>query len=340
MASRTVLYTIACMAIFLQSTFTDAQSIGVCYGRVADNLPSPKEVAGMYKQYGIGKMRMYDADSAVLSAFENSGVEIMVGVLNQDIQTLASSQDAATQWFNTNIKPHYPAANIKYISVGHEILATDDQNAPFLLPAMRNLHAAIDAANLQNQIKVSTTWDAGSLLVHSSPPSAAEFWPKIAQTMYSILEFLRTTGSPFMADIYPYKSSTNNVSIDYVLFRPTKPVVDGNLVYHNLFDAIVDALISAMEAIGQLNIPIVITESGWPSSGDNVATVSNARTYNNNFIRHVLSATGTPKRPGKSIESFVFTMFNEDQKPGDIKEQNFGLFYPDTKLPLYPVQFK
>ena len=85
--------------------FVDAQSIGVCYGRIGDNLPSPKDMVGMYTQYGIGKMRMFDADSTVLGAFENSGVEVTVGVNNGDVQTLASSQDAASQWFNTNIQP-------------------------------------------------------------------------------------------------------------------------------------------------------------------------------------------------------------------------------------------
>jgi hypothetical protein len=85
--------------------FVDAQSIGVCYGRIGDNLPSPKDVVGTYTQYGIGKMRMFDADSTVLGAFENSGVEVTVGVNNGDVQTLASSQDATSQWFNTNIQP-------------------------------------------------------------------------------------------------------------------------------------------------------------------------------------------------------------------------------------------
>eukprot|EP00253_Pinus_taeda_P016735 PITA_16735 len=319
----------------------DAQSIGVCYGRVADNLPPPPAVASMYTQNDIGKMRMYDADPTVLSAFENSGVEIMVGVANQDIQTLASSEDAATQWFTTNIKPHLPAANIAYISVGDEILPADQVNAPLLLPAMQNLYAVIQTAGLENDIKVSTSHSMG-ILGSSYPPSAGAFSAQVADTIKSILGFLAVTDSPFMINVYPYfsySSDPNDILIDYALFLPTSPVVDGNLTYHNLFDAMVDAVFSAMEVFGYPNVAIVVTESGWPSNGTNDATVSNAETYNNNFIQHVLSTAGTPKRPGQSIESFVFAMFDEDQKPGPITEQHFGLFYPDTKLPVYPVNF-
>ena len=268
-------------------SFADAQSIGVCYGTNGDNLPQPPDVASMYKQNSIGKMRIFDADPTVLSAFENTGVEILVGVLNQDIQMLASSADTATQWFNTNIKPHLPAANITYISVGNKILLADPSSAPLLLLAMQNLYAAIQAEGLDNQIKVSTTHSM-TFLSTSYPPSAGAFCPDLADTIKAILGFHSTSGSPFMINVYPYYSylsDPTNVPIDYALFRPTTPVVDGNLTYYNLFDAIVDVVLSAMGALGYPNVNIVVTESGWPSNGTDAATISNAQTYNNKIGR-------------------------------------------------------
>jgi exo-beta-1,3-glucanase (GH17 family) len=100
----------------------------------------------------------------------------------------------------------------------------------------------------------------------------------------------------------------------------------------------VDTLLSAMEALGYPNVPIVITESGWPSAGADVATVENAQAYNNNLIQHVLSNAGTPKRPGTSIETYIFALFNENKKEDPETERNFGIFNPD-KSPAYSVNF-
>jgi exo-beta-1,3-glucanase (GH17 family) len=84
-----------------------------------------------------------------------------------------------------------------------------------------------------------------------------------------------------MANVYPYFSYIGNrgsISLDYALFKSTSTVVqDGDRSYNNLFDAMVDTLLSAMEALGYPNIPLIITESGWPSAGADVATVDNAQ---------------------------------------------------------------
>ena len=95
--------------------------------------------------------------------------------------------------------------------------------------------------------------------------------------------------------------------------------------------------------MGYENISIVVTATGWPSFGTDIkasiATVENARTYNNNLIKHVLSNEGTPMRPGKSIETFIYALFNEDQKMGEYETtKNWGLFYPN-KTAVYPLLF-
>ncbi|KAL4197315.1 hypothetical protein AMTRI_Chr04g187680 [Amborella trichopoda] len=47
--------------------------------------------------------------------------------------------------------------------------------------------------------------------------------------------------------------------------RPGTVVQEGNLPYQNLFDAILDAMYSALEKVGANTIDIVVSASGWPT---------------------------------------------------------------------------
>jgi len=340
MAASTQIILIGCIAIFCCSILADANKIGVNNGMNGDNLPPTDQVVTLLRKNNIGKYRIFQGNPNVLKAFENSGIDVIVGVGNDELQNISSSQDSANGWVNNNIIPFYPAANIKYIAVGNEVLPST-QYVQYLVPAMTNIHIAIKNANLQNNIKVSTTL-ATSVIGNSFPPSRGAFRDDVNDTMSSILKFLSDNGAPFMANVYPYFSyigDRSTISLDYALFKSNSTVVqDGGRSYNNLFDAMVDTLLSAMEALGYHNVPLVITESGWPSAGADVATVKNAQAYNNNLIKHVLSNAGTPKRPGTSIETYIYALFNEDRKTGGETERHFGLFHPN-KTPVYPVYF-
>nr|QFI56874.1 beta-1,3-glucanase [Picea asperata] len=336
---QTKIILIGLIAIFCCSVFTDGDKIGVNYGMDGDNLPSPDEVVTLMNSNNIGKMRIFKANKDALKAFANSGIDVIVGVGNDELEAISSSQDSANGWVNDNIVPFYPATNIKYIAVGNEVLPSS-QYVSYLFPAMTNIQTAVQNANLQNNIKVSTTHLMG--VTNGFPPSQGVFVDNVKDTMNSILKFLSDNGAPYMANVYPYFSYTGSggsITLDYALFKSTSTVVqDEDRSYTNLFDAMVDTVISAMENLGYPNVPIVITESGWPSAGADAATVENAQSYNNNLIQHILSNAGTPKRSGTSIETYIFALFNEDKKTGDATEQHFGLFNPDQS-PVYSVNF-
>ena len=308
------------------------QSNGVCYGMVADDLPAPDEVVQLYKSSGIKNMRIYAPDSRVMEALRGSGIGLILGVVNQDIGNLAGCPSRAATWVQTNVQPYYPAVNILYIAVGNEVQGGATQS---ILPAMRNLAAALAAAGLAG-IKVSTCVRL-DVVANSFPPSSGVF----AQPyMADIARFLAAAGAPLLANVYPYfayKEDPRSISLGYATFRPGTTVRDaGNgLVYTNLLDAVV----AALEKAGAGGVRVVVSESGWPSAGGFAASVENARAYNQGVVEHSGKGKGTPKRPGAALEAYVFAMFNENQKPGDPTEKSFGLFHPN-KSAVYPIRFR
>ncbi|KAL4204255.1 hypothetical protein AMTRI_Chr01g108870 [Amborella trichopoda] len=313
-----------------------AQTVGACYGMWADNLPPPNEVVALYQSKGIKKMRLYDPNTAALQALRGSGIQVMLGLPNNNIRQAATDQSYVANWIRTNVQAYLPAVDIRYIAVGNELIPGGD--AGNVLPAMQNVYNAIRSAGLQDRIKVSTSV-ATTVIGTSFPPSAGAFSSQSSSTMTSIIRFLSSTNAPLLVNVYPYFSYIGNmrdIRLDYALFTANSDVVtDGQFRYRSLFDAIVDGVYAAMEKVGGSGVPIVVSESGWPSAGGTAATTGNAQTYNSNLVRHV--GQGTPRRAGRPLETYVFAMFNENKKPAGI-EQNFGLFFPN-KQPVYDVSF-
>lgn len=105
-------------------------------------------------------------------------------------------------------------------------------------------------------------------------------------------------------------------------------------VYNNMLDAQVDAIGSAIVALGSGNrtVKITISESGWPSkgeSGETAATPDNAKTHNTRLVERAQSSKGTPMSPKENIQKFVFALFNENKKEGGVSERSFGMFNGD-----------
>lgn len=318
--------------------------IGVNIGTDLSDMPSPTQVVALLKAQQIRHVRLYDADGGMLLALANTGIHVTVSVPNEQLLAVGQSNATAANWVARNVAAHIPATNITAIAVGSEVLTTIPNVAPVLVSALRYIHSALLASNLDKQIKVSTPLSS-SIILDSFPPSQAFFNRSWDPVMVPMLKFLQSTDSYLMLNIYPYYDymlSNGVISLDYALFRPLAPnkeVVDANtlLRYTNVFDAVIDAARYAMAFLNFTNVPIVITESGWPSKGDASepdATVDNANTYNSNLIRHVLNSTGTPKYPGVPVSTYIYELYNEDLRPGSISEKNWGLFDMNG-VPIY-----
>ncbi|KZV15897.1 lichenase [Dorcoceras hygrometricum] len=323
------------LSVILCSRVADAK-IGVCYGILGSNLPSPREVVSLCRRYGIGSVRVYNPNPGVLKALNGSKISVMVGVPNEDIPTIGQNPAAAQAWVKNNIRG-FQDVKFKYIVVGNEINPLDPATAsiaPFVVPAMQNIYAAVSGSS----IKVSTAISTG-ILGKSYPPSAGAFWADISGYIGPVIHFLKRHNSPLLANIYtflPYIGDPHHISLEYALFTsPSAFVVDGPYKYQNLFDATLDAIHVALEKFGAHYVDIVVSETGWPSAGGLGASVQNAKIFNTNLVKHV--SAGTPRRPGKHIETYIFDLIDENQKSPEY-ERHWGLFLPN-KYPKYPLTF-
>lgn len=311
--------------------------IGINIGTDVTNLPSAVDLVAILKAHQITNVRLYDADRQMLNALAGTGIEVMVGVTNEEVLGIGQSPSTAATWISKNVAAYLPETNITAIAIGSEVLTSIPNAAPILVPAMNYLHRALVASNLNFQVKVSSPQPM-DVIPRPFPPSTATFNSTWNSTIYQFLQFLKNTGSFYMLNAYPYYGYTNGngiFPIDYALFRPlssTKQIVDPNTLFHyaSMFDAMVDATYYSMEALNFSGIPVVVTESGWPWLGgtnEPDATLKNAETYNNNLIRRVHNDSGPPSQPNLPISTYIYEMFNEDKRPGPTSEKKWGVFF-------------
>ncbi|WOG98835.1 hypothetical protein DCAR_0418181 [Daucus carota subsp. sativus] len=328
------------------ATFSDGGSVGVNYGRIANNLPSATKVTNLLKTHGLTRVKVYDSDPTVLKSLSNTDIKVTIDLPNELLVSAAKSQAFATSWVRQNVVAYHPSTQIEAIAVGNEVFVDPKKTTRFLVPAMQNVHNALVKFNLHRVIKVSSPI-ALSALQNSYPASSGSFKPElIGSVIRPMLDFLRQTGSDLMVNAYPffaYEANSDVIPLDYALFRPNPGMVDaGNgLRYFSLFDAQIDAVFAAMSALKYDDVNIIVTETGWPSKGDVSeigASVENAASYNGNLVRRVLTGGGTPLRPKADLTVYLFALFNENQKFGPTSERNYGLFYPDEKK-VYDVPF-
>lgn len=137
---------------YLYLSPTPVASIGINYGQIADNLPSPEHVVPLVKSIGVTKVKLYDADSRVLRAFADTGVEFIVGLGNEYLAKMRDP-DKAKSWVKSNVQAYWPATNITCIAVGNEVLTFNDSSlTDNLLPAMQSLHGALVTLGLDKQV--------------------------------------------------------------------------------------------------------------------------------------------------------------------------------------------
>ncbi|KAF7850093.1 hypothetical protein BT93_L5878 [Corymbia citriodora subsp. variegata] len=320
----------------LASPAAMAGPIGVNYGQIANNLPPPDHAVALVKSIGATRVKLYDADLRVLCAFAHTGVEFTVGLGNEFLAQMKDPKNALS-WVKTNVQSFLPDTNITTIAVGNEVFTSNDTSLrDLLMPAMKNVHDALASLGLDKQVTVTTAHSL-ALLETSYPPSTGRFRRDLVSRVSQVLDFQCQTGSSFLINAYPYfayKANPKQVPLDFVLFQSSQGITDPStgLTYENMLFAQIDAVHSALAAVGYANMTVHVSETGWPSRGDDDevgATPENAKKYNGNLIKIVKQKKGTPMKPNYDLNIYVFALFNENMKPGPMSERNYGLFKPD-----------
>uniref|UniRef100_A0A0C9S907 glucan endo-1,3-beta-D-glucosidase n=1 Tax=Wollemia nobilis TaxID=56998 RepID=A0A0C9S907_9CONI len=338
-----VLVLVLFMDVLESLSITGSSTIGINYGQLGNDLPPPKKVAQLLKGLKIKKVKIYDYNPEILQAFANTGIEMWIAIPNGDVAAMTDTQQAMA-WLKQNLSPYLPDTKIVGISVGNEIYTGDDAALMTnLVPAMQSLHVALVGMGLDSTVKISSAHSIG-VLGNSFPPSAGSVKAELVNYMKPHLEFLALTGAPFWLNAYPffaYKDNPVNISLDYVLFQPNQGMNDPNtnLHYDNMLHAQMDAVYTAVTAMGYGNLEVRVSETGWPSMGDSDeigASIKNAARYNRNLLLRLAQNQGTPLRPTASLQAYIFALFNENQKPGPTSERNYGLYKPDGTM-VYPV---
>ncbi|KAI6683628.1 hypothetical protein NL676_029541 [Syzygium grande] len=122
------------------------------------------------------KNEIFDPNPDVLNALRGSGIDVTLGIKDQDLPSIASSADAAKTWFDTNVQPYVSDINFQYITAGNEVVPGD--LAQYVLLAMQNLQATISNYKYTG-LRVSTVV-ASSTLGSSYPPSSGVLFAGVA----------------------------------------------------------------------------------------------------------------------------------------------------------------
>ncbi|KAI5062392.1 hypothetical protein GOP47_0022931 [Adiantum capillus-veneris] len=322
------------------SGHSDARyTIGVNYGQLGDNLLAPHEAVNLIKGMKVGKVKIYDANPAILEELANTDIKVSVMLPNDQIIPLGMNKTLAHNFVLTNISSFYSNTKIRTLLVGNEILSASNETWPYLVPAMINLHEALRKHKLR-KVKVSTPLAMDLFEGSLFPPSRTSFRTDLIEPVLKpMLSFLDDTRSFLFIDVYPFfewEKNAANISLDFALFAPNATIYkdENGLAYHNLLDLQLDALVTSMGKVGYPDVKITISETGWPTKMDldeRGANVHNAALFNRRLVRKVLARppAGTPLRKGEVFDTYIFALFNENLKTGPMTERNWGLFYPN-----------
>ncbi|KAK3016010.1 hypothetical protein RJ639_006734 [Escallonia herrerae] len=100
------------LLVLVVAMVDSVSGIGANWGTQASHPLPPETVVRMLRENGIQKVKLFDADYGALRALGKSGIEVMVGIPNDMLASLASSMKAAERWVSKNVSTHITSSNV------------------------------------------------------------------------------------------------------------------------------------------------------------------------------------------------------------------------------------
>ncbi|XP_044460451.1 glucan endo-1,3-beta-glucosidase 7-like [Mangifera indica] len=286
--------------------------------------PPPERIASIVTSLNFASVRLPGSDPSIIRAFSYTNTSLLLSIPNILVPPLAANRSLALRWLYSHVLPFYPRSKISLISVGNDVFDTTPDFSPFLLPAIRNVHLALRDLGIK-KVSVSTTFSFFNIITTSFPPSSAQFQePAGSLILKPLIQFLGDTNSSFLVNLYPYNMYrlNNEIPIGFALFQDFPFNFRDDLVtgvrYKNLFDMMADSVVSAMAVAGHENIPIIVAETGWPSSGTDSGEVDATRGYAEMYLKglvaHLRSGLGTPLRKEGVAEVYIYELVDEEMR--------------------------
>ncbi|GMI84894.1 hypothetical protein like AT3G55780 [Hibiscus trionum] len=298
-------------------------SIGITYSLPSATAPPPPDkISSTISTLKFTSVRLPDPEPSLIKAFSSTKTSLFLSISNPLIPALASNRSVALGWLRRHVLPFYPRSKISLISVGNTVLNSTNVEdfSPFLLPAMRNLYRGLRENGI-DKIGISTTFAFFSTITTAFPPSSAVFKQSSGDLIIKpVLQFLKQTNSSFLINLYPCNlfHLNSEIPIGFALFQDNPFNFRDDSVtgirYFNLFAMMADAVLTAMKAMGYENIPVVVAETGWPSSGSEAKEVEAngvyAEMYLKGLVRHLKSGAATPLKKNGVTAVYVYELMD------------------------------
>lgn len=89
-----------------------AAEVGVNWGTISSD-PLPNSiVVQMLQDNQFVKVKLFDANSNVISSMRGTNLQVMVAITNDELASMAASSDAAAAWVKQNVTAHLGSGGV------------------------------------------------------------------------------------------------------------------------------------------------------------------------------------------------------------------------------------